>query len=82
MHRTTISLEGPVERELRRLAARERRSFKELVNDLLKKGLQAYKTKKKQKVTFQWHTGDSPIRPGFDPADRSTYWDFISRKIP
>ena len=82
MHRTTIALEGPVERELRHLAAKEKRSFKEIVNDLIRKGLQAYRKEKSKKVEFIWHTGDSEIMPGFDPADRSTYFDLISRKIP
>jgi hypothetical protein len=82
MHRTTIPLEGPVERELRRLAAQEKRSFKELVNDLLRRGLKAYRERKGSKVKFQWHTSKGVPAPWFDPSDRSTYLDVISRKIP
>lgn len=82
MHRTTIPLEGPVERELRRLAASQRRSFKELVNDLLKRGLQAYRSQGKQKTTFEWRTAAGTPRPGFDPSDRSTYEHVLSRKFP
>jgi hypothetical protein len=81
MHRTTIPLEGPVERELRRIAAEERRSFKELVNDLLKKGLQAYRTRKSAGAAFQWHTSDAVPNPSFDPSDRATFFDLISKKI-
>lgn len=81
MHRTTIPLEGLVERELRKLAAQERRSFKEIVNDLLKKALKSYQSTKTKKVVFEWHTVDSKPAPGFDPADRSTYFDIISGKF-
>ena len=79
MHRTTIALEGPVERELRRLAAKEKRSFQELVNDLVKKGLAL--GRRPSKAEFHWHTADGQPISGFDPADRSTYWDSISRKF-
>lgn len=81
MHRTTIPLEGPVERELRKLAAQERRSFKELVNELIKKGLKSYRESRMKKVEFQWHTAQGKPRPFFDPSDRSTYLDIISKKI-
>lgn len=81
MHRTTIPLENLVARELRRLAASERRSFRELVNDLLKRGLEAYRTAKNKRVEFQWHAGDGRLNPGIDIADRSTYLEIISRKV-
>lgn len=82
MHRTTITLERPVEEELRKLVAKEKRSFTELVNELLKKGLRFYKDIKEPLKELQWNT--SPARPheGFDPADRSTYLDILSRKLP
>lgn len=82
MHRTTIPLEGPVERELRRLAAHERRSFKELVNELIKRGLRAYQSGSSKKIEFQWHTAAGKPVSGFDPSDRSTYLDAIARKVP
>lgn len=82
MHRTTIPLEKPIEKELRRLAAKERRSFKEIVNDLIRRGLKVYKAESPQNVVFQWHTSKGVPVPGFDPSDRSTYFDAISRKMP
>ena len=81
MHRTTIPLEGPVERALRQLAAKERRSFKEIINDLLKRGLKAYASGRSKKVVFKWNTALGTPMPGFDPSDRSTYLDLISRKF-
>lgn len=82
MHRTTVSLEGHVEQQLRKLAAQERRSFTELVNDLIKQGFLAYQSKKTVKHEFKWHVSKGKPRPFFNPADRSTYMDLISRKIP
>lgn len=82
MHRTTISLEGPVEQELRRLAAKEKRSFTELVNELLKKGLKIYKNMLQPPQKFQWNTAQAKPNEGFDPANRSTYLDIISSNLP
>ncbi len=81
MHRTTITLETVLERKLRGLAARERKSFKELVNDLLKRGLKNYQVTKSKKPSFHWNTSDAEPHPAFDPADRSTYLDIISKGI-
>ena len=83
MHRTTIPLEGLVERDLRRISTQEKRSFKDLVNDLLKRGIRDYKSAKaSRKLAFEWHTSDAKPNPAFDPSDRSTYLDVISRKVP
>lgn len=81
MHRTTITLEAPVEKELRRLAASEKRSFTELVNDLLKKGLRFYREIRKPSAVLQWHAAEGVPQPGFDPANRSTYLDALSRNF-
>lgn len=79
MHRTTITLEGTIERELRKLAASEKRSFTELVNDLLKKGLQIYRKIRRPSTALKWHTAGGVPQLGFDPSNRSTYLDSLSR---
>jgi len=81
MHRTTIPLEGPIERELRRIAAAEKRSFKELVNDLIRRGLKSYQSMVGAKAKLVWHTAPGEPAGGFDPSDRSTYLNTISRKL-
>ena len=82
MHRTTLILEGPVESQLRELAAKEKRSFKDLVNDLLKKGLQVYKESKFVGASrWQWNTATASPKAMFDPSSRASYLDFISKKI-
>lgn len=82
MHRTTIPLEGPIERELRRLAAEEKRSFKELVNDLIRRGLKSYQGLARSNTKLEWHTAEGEPAAGFNPSDRSTYLNTISRKVP
>ncbi len=72
MHRTTIQLEAALERELRQLAHEQRRSLKEVMNDLLRRGLAALKTRT-AKRTLEWHTASGKPVAGFDPADRETY---------
>ncbi|MBI2336334.1 MAG: hypothetical protein HYU97_06195 [Deltaproteobacteria bacterium] len=79
MHRTTIPLETKVEKELRLLSLQEKRSFKELVNELLREGLQSYRIRNKKKVEFHWNSSKAEPVAHFDPSDRSTYFDLISK---
>lgn len=72
MHRTTIQLEGALERELRRLAHEQRRSLKEVMNDLLRRGLAALKIRSSTQK-LEWHVASGKPSVGFDPADRETY---------
>lgn len=81
MHRTTIPLDSSIEREVRKLAQSERRSFKELVNDLLKRGLAIYKIGKEGKNEFHWQIANPKSKALFDPADRDSYWPEINRKL-
>lgn len=82
MHRTTISLDRPVEKELRQLAAKERRSFKELVNDLLRRGLKTYRGESPARGRFSWHTAAGAAQPFFNPADRQSYAEQLVRNFP
>ncbi len=72
MHRTTIQLEGSLERELRRLAHEQHRSLKEVINDLLRRGLAALKPRHAPQK-LEWHIATGKPAAGFDPADRETY---------
>jgi len=82
MHRTTITFEAPVEREIRRLAAREKRTFSEIVNDFCKQAIKSCKGLVRKPPAFEWHTSDAKPEPWFNPSDRSTYFHLISRKFP
>ena len=82
MHRTTIAIASPIERAIRRIAASERRSFKELINHLLRQALKTYRTGRKKPSEFKWIVSHAKPVPGFDPSNRSTYLDIISRPFP
>lgn len=81
MHRTTIAIEGHLENRLKKLALKERRSFKELVNDLLKRSLKSYQEDAAKHTAFSWHTSAAVAAEFFDPSNRSSYVDAISKKI-
>lgn len=57
-----MTLDEDVARALARRAAETQRSFKETVNDVLRRGLRA----DPGEVTFEVTTFSSPIRPGLD----------------
>ena len=82
MHRTTISLEGPVERELKKLAHKEMKSLSEVLNELVRKGLASTVIAGQKKPSFIWTVSDATPSPDFDPSDRSTYLESINRRIP
>lgn len=81
MHRTTVSLESPVERKVRSLAGKRRVSLNQFVNELIKRGLKAFEEQKQEKKEFKWHVSDGQPKPSFDPSDRGTYADIIGRKV-
>jgi plasmid stability protein len=60
--RTTLTLDEDVARALARRAAETRRSFKETVNDVLRRGLRADPSQ----ASFTVTTFSSQIRPGLD----------------
>ena len=77
MHRTTVQLESGLEMQLRKLANQQRRSLKDVINDLLRRGLEVSRGPKKGSRPLQWHTAAAQPAPGFDPADRTTYLDLL-----
>lgn len=83
MHRTTIELDDKLLRSLKEICAREKKTFKQLVLDLIRAGWTArYRAKKEVRVGLaRWITSKNPLPRGIDPADRSTYWPFIQRPL-
>jgi hypothetical protein len=82
MQRTTIQLDGPLKQQLKDFAHAQNLSLKQVINQLLRKGLQATsESNRKSSPSFRWHV--SPAKPidSFDPADRKSYWDLIQRKF-
>ncbi len=64
MMRTTITLDPDVARDVERRMSEEGRSFKEIVNDGLRRGLAA--TVREPLARYEVATFDSPVEPGID----------------
>ena len=64
--RTTLTLDDDVARKLRRVAHQRQVPFKQLVNDLLRRGLAAQASAPRVR-RFRIQTFSSPFRPGIDP---------------
>jgi mRNA-degrading endonuclease RelE of RelBE toxin-antitoxin system len=82
--RTTVTLEPDVAAKLKELAHRRRTSFKETINDVLRRGLNspAAAGKSHQRFVVKPHTGG--FRPGIDPdklnqlLDELAVGDFVA----
>ena len=64
--RTTLTIEDEIAHSIERLRARERMSFREAVNRLLKAGLLAIESKPASRP-YQGRTFDMGLEPGIDP---------------
>ena len=71
--RTTLTLDPDVAERLRQEAALGKRSFKELVNDALARGLGLKKEAPKAPYRVKTHT--SPFVPGLDPSRLNQFVD-------
>jgi hypothetical protein len=86
--RTTVTLEPDVAAKLKELAHRRRASFKETLNDVLRKGLssQAGTREPPERYVVQPHAGG--FRPGIDPGklnqlvDELEVDDFVGEARP
>ena len=82
--RTTVTLEHEVAAKLKELAHRRRASFKDTLNDVLRKGLtsQAGTARRVERFIVKPHAGG--FRPGIDPSklnqvvDELEVYDFVA----
>jgi hypothetical protein len=65
--RTTLTLDEDVAAKLRQLAQRRKTSFKQIVNEVLRRGLSTPQTSSRRRRPFKAKTFSSPFRPGVDP---------------
>jgi hypothetical protein len=65
--RTTLSLDADVAAKLRDLAYRRKRPFKEVVNEVLRRGLAAQAPGSEASRPFRVEIFRSAFRPGIDP---------------
>jgi hypothetical protein len=66
--RTTLTLADEIVKALKDLAHERGTSFKEVVNDVLRRGLSTPEPGRRRKSSFQVRTFHSAFRPGVDPA--------------
>jgi hypothetical protein len=64
--RTTLTLDDDVAQKLKRVAHQQKVPFKQLVNDLLRRGLATQEIAPRGR-RFRIKTFASPFRPGIDP---------------
>lgn len=65
--RTTLTLDDDVALKLKRLAERSQTSFKQTVNDVLRRGLAAQELRRPRREPFRVATFNSGFRAGVDP---------------
>mgnify|MGYP001195913274 CR=1 FL=1 len=65
--RTTLTLEDDLADKLKELAARRRMSFKEVLNDVIRRGISSQSTAKHPAKPFRVISFRSAFRPGIDP---------------
>lgn len=65
--RTTVTLDTDVEQLLEEAVHRERRSFKAVINDAIRRGLSAAATRR-ARTRYRVVPHETQLRPGVDPA--------------
>jgi hypothetical protein len=77
--RTTIDIDDPILKEIKRLQRREGKSMGRLVSDLLAQALAASRTAAaKEAPAFQWIA--KPMRARVDPADMAALLDAMDER--
>ncbi len=74
--RTTLTLEPAVADKLKQMAARDGRSFKAVVNEALRRGLEMEPTRRRQR--FRVKTFSSAFAGGVDPAQLNRLADDLA----
>jgi hypothetical protein len=65
--RTTIALDDDLAKKLQDIAHKRRESFRQVVNETLRRGLSTQLPRPSRSEPFRTDTFDSPFRPGIDP---------------
>lgn len=65
--RTTIALDDDLAAKLQDMAHKRRVSFRQIVDEVLRKGLSGQDRPRASKSSYRTETFDSAFRPGIDP---------------
>lgn len=71
--RTTIDIDAPILKDLKRLQRREGKSLGRLVSDLLAQSLATVRSASPSPPAFRWHA--KPMQPRVDLADKHALLD-------
>lgn len=77
--RTTLTLDDDLARRLKEVARQRRLPFKDVVNDLLRRGLVAQEPARDSEP-FQVDTFSSGLRPGLDPLKLNQLLDELDAR--
>ena len=77
MPRTTLNLDAPILRDLKRLQKREGKSLGRLVSDLLAQALQRGRRDRTPGPEFHWHS--QPLEPRVDLGDKEAIRTLLDR---
>ena len=78
MPRTTLNIEGPILRDLKRMQKKERKPLGRLVSELLSEALARSRLKAGPPERFRWITRPMGIR--IDLTDKDAIWDALDRR--
>jgi hypothetical protein len=77
MPRTTLNLDAPILRDLKRLQRREGKPLGRLVSDLLARALREAEAAERPRPAFRWNS--QPLRPRVDLGDKEAIWTLLDR---
>jgi hypothetical protein len=76
--RTTLDIDDPILKELKRLQRREGKSLGRLVTDLLAESLSKRRSRKSESPAFHWIS--KPLGARLDLADKNALYDRMDMK--
>jgi hypothetical protein len=80
--RTTLTLDDDVAKRLRQITKRTNRSFKDVVNETLRRGLSAGRRPSAPSERFVVHAKACGFRPGIDPLKLNQLVDELETGAP
>ena len=79
MSRTTVDIDAPILRDLKRLQKEERKSLGRLISDLLGQALGLRRANKKKGARFVWHAQALGLR--VDLEDKEAVWAILDEDM-
>ncbi len=79
MARTTIDIDTPILRDLKRLQKREKKSLGRLVSDLLAEALARYRSSSREEREFRWSS--QPMNALIDIADKEAVYAALDKSL-